>query len=368
MAIELDSVLEKINENRQTVEASFVFSLWKDPDLYGDFIKLNEGKDETIQTEDAVFYFNLGKLYNQKLKSFDHVSIYSYLEDKPTLKKHFEDLGGYSTVEEIRGMVSPDNIDSYYDAIAKKNTLQNLAKNYFSSFKDMGKFTNMTSQDVYDYFDYQLNNISMSTDHDFEIESLEIDDAFIEECNAGQAMGISYAKICRILNYMTLGVPLGEMYMIAGHSGIGKALTIDTDVLTPNGFVKMKDVKVGDLVIGEDGKAYPVSGVFPQGMRDVYRIHFNDGTYVDCDKDHLWKFKTFKDIRKDRVEKSKWKVLSVDEILKKYKIRKDNGTYNLMIPVMKPVVDFEENSLPDRSICVGMSTWRWEHNKSPNYI
>ncbi|ENW9164671.1 hypothetical protein ACFMGR_004430, partial [Shigella flexneri] len=31
-----------------------------------------------------------------------------------------------------------------------------------------------------------------------------------------------------------------------------------------------------------------VTGIFPQGVRDVYRVTFEDGRYVDCAGDHLW--------------------------------------------------------------------------------
>jgi replicative DNA helicase len=187
-------------------------------------LHLNENKDDTLHDEDGIFYYTLGKqLYQQKLKSFDHVSIYTYLEGKPTLKKHFEELGGYKSVEDLRSIVNTDNIGSYYDTIAKKNTLQNLCKEYFDSFENLDKFGAMSSQDVYDYFDYKLNNISMSTDHDFEIENLEIDDQFIKECDEGQVIGVGYGKVCKILNYLTLGVPLGDLYMLGAFSGVGKS-------------------------------------------------------------------------------------------------------------------------------------------------
>lgn len=223
MIIKLEDYPKELTENRGSIEASFVFCLWKDPDLYSDYIKLNEGKDESIITEDGQFYFTLGKqLYQQGLKAFDHVSIYTYLENKPTVREHFEYLGGYKTVEDLRSLVNTDNVDAYYDKIAKVNTLISLHNKGFNVLQNIDKFNKMSNQDVYDFFDYQLNSVSINTGHDMVIETLEIDDDFIEECNAGTAMGIGYGKNCPILNYLTLGLPLGEMFMVAGHSGVGK--------------------------------------------------------------------------------------------------------------------------------------------------
>jgi len=93
----------------------------------------------------------------------------------------------------------------------------------FNVLQNIEKFNKMTNQDVYDFFEYQLNTISINTGNDILIESLEIDDDFIKECDEGIALGIGYGKNCPILNYLTLGLPLGEMYMIAGHSGVGKS-------------------------------------------------------------------------------------------------------------------------------------------------
>ena len=50
---------------------------------------------------DGTFYFSLGRqMYNQGFRSFDNVTIYTFLENKPTVKKHFDELGGYATVSE----------------------------------------------------------------------------------------------------------------------------------------------------------------------------------------------------------------------------------------------------------------------------
>jgi replicative DNA helicase len=222
--MELKECLGKINFKREEIEAPFVFCLWKEPDLFSDYQLVNDGKDKTLISEDALFYYSLGKqLYKQGFRSFDNMTLYTYLEDKPTIKKDFEDRGGYRAVSELMSLVNADNVGGYYDKIIKTNTLDHLCNKFFDTFTNIDKFNNMTNQDVYDFFDYQLNNISINTGHDVNIESLTLDDQFIEECDKGSDMGLNYGKTCPILNYLTLGIPLGEMTMIAGHSGVGKS-------------------------------------------------------------------------------------------------------------------------------------------------
>jgi len=222
--MELDVLLQKINEHRGEIEAPFVFCLWKNPDLYDDYKFVNEKEDDIIRNPDAQFYFNLGRaLYKAGYRNFDHIAVYTFLQDKETIKKQFDSYGGFKEVEEFKGLVSIENVNAYFDKVARLNILDEMCKMMFSSFDKLEKFDRMTSQQIYDYFEYKLNDISITATHDVEEESLVIDDAFIEECNSGDTVGISYGKQCPLLNYLTLGVPLGEMYMIAGHSGAGKS-------------------------------------------------------------------------------------------------------------------------------------------------
>ena len=80
--------------------------------------------------------------------------------------------------------------------------------------------------------------------------------------------------------------------LISHDMGIGKAQDLDSKLVTPNGLVRMGDIKVGDEVIGSDGKPKKVLGVYPQGWKDIYEITFNDGvTTRSCDE-HLWNVNT----------------------------------------------------------------------------
>lgn len=78
--------------------------------------------------------------------------------------------------------------------------------------------------------------------------------------------------------------------ILSGANQSGKSQPVDELVLTPTGWVKMGDIKVGDYVIGSDGEATRVVGVYPQGERDIYKITFHNGAEVRCDTEHLWTF------------------------------------------------------------------------------
>lgn len=80
--------------------------------------------------------------------------------------------------------------------------------------------------------------------------------------------------------------------LIADDMGLGKDQPLDAKILTPHGWTRMGDVRVNDLVAGSDGHFYPVTGVFPQGRKPVYRVTFQDGSTTECGKTHLWEVNT----------------------------------------------------------------------------
>lgn len=77
--------------------------------------------------------------------------------------------------------------------------------------------------------------------------------------------------------------------LFCGPTGAGKAQPLDAKVLTPTGWRMMGDLAAGDLVTCPDGKVAPITGVFPQGEKDIYRVTFEDGRSAECCDDHLWK-------------------------------------------------------------------------------
>lgn len=116
-----------------------------------------------------------------------------------------------------------------------------------------------------------------------------------------------------------------------GDSKGGKAQPLDTRIITPTGSTTMGEIKIGDLVIGRDGKQHTVTDIFPQGIKDIYKISFSDGTSTKCCKEHLWMVST----RTRRNKGRGYTVMELKEMLKK-PIRTTGG-YNFNIPVCEAV-------------------------------
>lgn len=69
----------------------------------------------------------------------------------------------------------------------------------------------------------------------------------------------------------------------------GKALPIDTPILTTKGWKKHGDLREGDYVFGDDGKPKKVLANFGSYKWHTKRINFADGISVVAAHEHLWK-------------------------------------------------------------------------------
>lgn len=137
--------------------------------------------------------------------------------------------------------------------------------------------------------------------------------------------------------------------MVLSVAGSGKALINGTNVMTPNGYTPIENLKYGDKIFGQDGKVYSVSGVFPQGKKQVYEIEFSDGSIIKCCEDHLWNYQ----MRKDRkFNPKKWYTNNTKYILENEELYL-NGKWNVYIPTCAPL-DFKrvESSINPYSIGV----------------
>ena len=136
-------------------------------------------------------------------------------------------------------------------------------------------------------------------------------------------------------------------------TGFGKEQPLYSLIKVPGGWTTMGEAKVGMEVIAADGSITRINAVYPQGVKQVYRIHFEDGRYADCGIDHLWKVYDInapKTTRRSRgeeirtqedVEANRWSVIDTAELirLKSLPNRKDR----LYVPLITPEEGINKN-------------------------
>lgn len=115
----------------------------------------------------------------------------------------------------------------------------------------------------------------------------------------------------------------------------GKAQPLYAKIKTPDGWAYMGDIRVGDEVTAPDGSVTAVTGVYPQGVKPVYRITFEDGRAADCCDEHLWKV----------FYQGAWRVMQLCDI-RDLLTSADNAVY---IPLM-------EKRMSESQLCAELST------------
>jgi replicative DNA helicase len=91
------------------------------------------------------------------------------------------------------------------------------------------------------------------------------------------------------LDALTNGLHAGQMVVIAARPAVGKALSLDTPLPTPDGWTTMGEVRVGDYLIDANGKpTRVVAATAVLHGRPCYEVEFSDGSVIIADENHQW--------------------------------------------------------------------------------
>lgn len=132
-------------------------------------------------------------------------------------------------------------------------------------------------------------------------------------------------------------------YLFCGPAGCGKAQPLFSKVLTPSGFIEMRDVKAGTKVYTRKGNIASVKNIYPQGTRDVYKITFSDRTSILVADNHLnsvYRYNQDKKCREDF-------VLETPELISLF----EKSRFKLRVDI--PIVNFDSQDVPVNPYLIG---------------
>lgn len=207
---------------------------------------------------------------------FNHIQEYGETPDVFTFQAQFPDINLVRVAEPTEYLIDE----------LKKNRQHILLIETFNKLKSLG------SGDVTDAWKY----LSMQCEKVSELSSKDPLD-LVSDAKERSDQVVEFAKQTRIptgfeeidkLMYGGLST-VEELLLIVARTNSGKAQPLWSPVLTPSGWTTMGELQVGDVVVGENNDNGRVVQLFPQGIKDYYRINFDDGTSVECCDDHLWK-------------------------------------------------------------------------------
>jgi replicative DNA helicase len=124
-----------------------------------------------------------------------------------------------------------------------------------------------------------------------------------------------------------------DLIILAARTSVGKALALDTPIPTPDGWTTMGDLRVGDRVLDEAGRACLVTyATAVQFGRECYEVTFSDGQRIVADRDHRWSVLTRSARRSPHPELA---VRTTGEMAAA--LRTSTGHLNFSIPIAAPV-------------------------------
>ena len=143
--------------------------------------------------------------------------------------------------------------------------------------------------------------------------------------------------------------------------GSAKALALDTEIITPDGFKLMKDIEVGDEVIDRNGKPTTVTHVSEIFNNQCYEITLVNGEKFIANEDHLH---IVQRRTQDKNRNNHWKeeILSTKELLdlgitynRTISKRHPKGyEHKWAIPLITNPVEFKADKYPIDPYTVGL--------------
>ena len=142
------------------------------------------------------------------------------------------------------------------------------------------------------WLDHSLQNVDWTLR---ELEAVKAENSLIDyvaltwdviEPDQPFRMTWSAGCICEHLEAVTRGEI--RRLLINIPPGLGKALEVETPVLTTAGWKRHGDLDRGDFVFGPDGYPRKVIGVTPWFSQPSYRLTFDDGVSVIAGEEHEW--------------------------------------------------------------------------------
>ncbi|TMA76939.1 MAG: phosphate starvation-inducible protein PhoH [Deltaproteobacteria bacterium] len=127
----------------------------------------------------------------------------------------------------------------------------------------------------------------------------------------------------------------------------GRAQPYFSRVLTPEGWRPIGSLRPGDSVIGSDGRATAVLGVFPQGVKEVFRVVAQDGGSTLACGEHLWSVSTPADRRRGKPPRQ----LETREMIGRLRCAHQ---HRFELPLLSRPVEFDARDVPMDPYALGL--------------
>ena len=277
----------KVPPQNLDAEKSLLGAVLIDEEVLAD-ISEHVSPQDFYEKRHSIIFGAMMRLY-EKHKPVDLLT----LTDELNKKDELESIGGSAYLGELKNYVpTAAHAEAYAELVATAAVRRRLIK-ASSDIAEMGFDEDTTTQELLERAEAELFSVSdQSLKQDLVSLVAILTDSFdrLEELhrNKGAIRGVRTGY--RDLDNMTAGLQRSDLIILAARPAMGKAQPLDANILTLNdGWKPMKDIAIGDQLASIDGASSSVTGIFPQGTEQVYRVTFSDGRTTEASGEHLWR-------------------------------------------------------------------------------
>lgn len=201
-------------------------------------------------------------------------------------------IGGPSYLTELTNFVpTAAHVEQYADIVAQKALRRRLIK-ASQEMTTLGFDESKQLRELIEEAEVRLFEVSQ---HHVKQNVVSLETILAESFDRLDELHKDKGKIRGVptgfkdLDNILAGLQRSDLFVLAARPSMGKAQPLDATIRTPNGWKAMQDIKIGDSLASIDGADSVVTGVFPQGVKQIYSVTFSDGRTAECCGDHLWK-------------------------------------------------------------------------------
>lgn len=276
----------KVPPQNIDAEKSLLGAILIDEEVLADVSEHVSAKD-FYDKRHAMIFSGMMRLY-EKHQPVDLLT----LTDELKRKKELETVGGSTYLTELTNYVpTAAHAEAYAKLVAQKAVRRRLIK-ASGDISELGYDEDTEVQELLEKAEAELFSVS---DQSLKQDLVSIESILTESFDRIEELHRSKGKLrgirtgYRDLDNMTAGLQRSDLIVLAARPAMGKAQPLDAKVLTQTGWKPMGDIAIGEKLASVDGQASTVTGIFPQGIEQVYRVIFSDGRSTECSGEHLWK-------------------------------------------------------------------------------
>ncbi|MFA1509911.1 hypothetical protein ACDN41_11845 [Priestia aryabhattai] len=221
-------IKNKIKSISKPIEANVIGCFWSNPHAYFNYPDVTRDMFKSPRWQ---FYFEIGKkLALKNIMKIDEMAVELLIQNSDKTKARFNKYGGFEPAETVMECATVENMDSYINDLKKWSALHNIVEILTMEESMLDEFKDLDVNELYDYYNAQLNGIFINADDGVETHKLGDGlDEIIEEANKGLNVGMPINS--PILNEEIGGVIDGQIILVGGLSGTGKtSVTIQLEL------------------------------------------------------------------------------------------------------------------------------------------